>query len=836
MAGSSNVQFTPPPSPPSPTASFFDVSDEEEDEYNTIAHAAAKRGVRLLFSKSKVYVHPTPSAKDNIPGFIALVQQKPLPSSRNNTPSISPKNADLSSYLLAWVPESALGDAYSTYVKVDLADDDSPPRQKYLVPPLPETTTYRDPIGLYAFAVPLSQIYSLLVRPPSLGWWFGSLVINTRAGDSFPALFFHDSECESTILQKKKRARETFDPFGEDGNVFWGGDEVLRWLRRYAEVQRSNVDSTVYLINPSEEDQLSFGKAHITDTSAAKSKEPSGPSAQKSGPAPHDAGMDPFMKAIKETRWKVLEQLSKITTFTRRTANEIADNPRVPPQVRRLLKTPEIQTLQEEFDSARIYLARWAMSISEQSERERNQRIWTAKDVLEMENSSVGDFEILDLETGKISIHERRKPVTRKEWEGFFDPHTGRLQVTVEEVKERIFHGGLDPNDGVRKEAWLYLLEVYPWDSNQDERQALMNSRRDEYIRLKGAWWERMVEGDSTAEQQEWWKEQRNRIEKDVHRTDRMIPLFAGEDIPHPDPDSPFADTGTNVHLEQMKDMLLTYNEYNPDLGYVQGMSDLLAPTYAVMQDDAVAFWAFVGFMKRMERNFLRDQSGMRQQLLTLDHLVQLMDPKLYLHLQSADSTNFFFFFRMLLVWYKREFEWVDVLRLWEALWSDYLTSNFHLFIALAILEKHRDVIMDHLKQFDEVLKYINELSNTMDLIPILARAESLFHRFERSVQAIDKKNNFPAPPLSAQQRKPTTRSQTQPSSSHPNSTSNISTNSNAKSPDRSSGPSPSRGISTALPSTPGDNQPDPKVISPELRALLRKDDFWNQNSDGPST
>lgn len=89
-------------------------------------------------------------------------------------------------------------------------------------------------------------------------------------------------------------------------------------------------------------------------------------------------------------------------------------------------------------------------------------------------------------------------------------------------------------------------------------------------------------------------------IEKDVHRTDRNIPLFEGEDIPHPDPDSSFADVGTNVHLEQMKDMLLTYNEYNRELGYVQGMSDLLSPIYAVMQDDAVAFWGFVGFMERM--------------------------------------------------------------------------------------------------------------------------------------------------------------------------------------------------------------------------------------------
>jgi hypothetical protein len=253
-----------------------------------------------------------------------------------------------------------------------------------------------------------------------------------------------------------------------------------------------------------------------------------------------------------------------------------------------------------------------------------------------------------------------------------------------------------------------------------------------------------------------------------VHRTDRNVLIFAGEDIPHPDPDSPFAAVGTNVHMEQLKDMLLTYNEYNRDLGYVQGMSDLLAPIYAVLQDDALAFWGFKCFMDRMERNFLRDQSGMRAQLRSLDHLLQFMDPKLYAHLESADSTNFFFFFRMLLVWYKREFEWVDILHLWEVLWTDFLSSSFHLFVALAILEKHRDVIMTHLKHFDEVLKYsmsyflgpvrhfsfmftnwcllVNELSCTIDLNSTLIRAEALFKRVHRLVDAVDKKGNFPAP------------------------------------------------------------------------------------------
>lgn len=213
------------------------------------------------------------------------------------------------------------------------------------------------------------------------------------------------------------------------------------------------------------------------------------------------------------------------------------------------------------------------------------------------------------------------------------------------------------------------------------------------------------------------------------------MPIFEGEDIPHPDPKSPFAEVGTNVHLEQMKEMLLTYNEYNKDLGYVQGMSDLLAPIYAVIQDDAVAFWGFQKFMERMERNFLRDQSGMRNQLLTLDQLVQFMDPTLWNHLQSADSTNFFFFFRMILVWYKREFEWMDVLRLWEGLWTDCLSANFHLFIALAILEKHRDIIMDHLKHFDEVLKYSmsNDPPPNSQMIQLLTSISQRALQYHRS-------------------------------------------------------------------------------------------------------
>ena len=49
------------------------------------------------------------------------------------------------------------------------------------------------------------------------------------------------------------------------------------------------------------------------------------------------------------------------------------------------------------------------MGIAEQSEKEKKERIYTAKDVLELEESSVGDFEILDMEAGRMSIGDSKK-------------------------------------------------------------------------------------------------------------------------------------------------------------------------------------------------------------------------------------------------------------------------------------------------------------------------------------------------------------------------------------------------------------------------------------------
>ncbi|KAG9038438.1 GTPase activating protein [Tulasnella sp. JGI-2019a] len=206
-------------------------------------------------------------------------------------------------------------------------------------------------------------------------------------------------------------------------------------------------------------------------------------------------------------------------------------------------------------------------------------------------------------------------------------------------------------------------------------------------------------------------------------------------------------------------------------LGYVQGMSDLLSPIYVVCGGDEVeSFWCFVKTMERMvrfynrlfavvlhsssiplhlyqNRNFLRDQSGMKKQLLTLQQLLRMMDPELYKHFEKTDSLNLFFCFRWILIWFKREFVFDDVIKLWDCLWTDYYSTQFVLFVALAVLESHRDVILRYLVEFDEVLKYCNELSMTIDLDSTLAQAEVLFLSFAQIVADIDRRQAEQATP-----------------------------------------------------------------------------------------
>ncbi|XP_072127621.1 TBC1 domain family member 17 isoform X1 [Mobula birostris] len=332
-------------------------------------------------------------------------------------------------------------------------------------------------------------------------------------------------------------------------------------------------------------------------------------------------------------------------------------------------------------------------------------------------------FEVISCQAdlGQRPTVQRQETLTAAEWAKHLDPE-GRVQ-DVEELKKKIFKGGLCHS--IRREVWKFLLGYYLWGSTAEERKVMVKQKTDEYFRMKLQW-------KSVTEDQErrnsLLRAYKSLIERDVSRTDRNNKFYEGND---------------NPCLVLLNDVLMTYCMYNFDLGYVQGMSDLLSPILYVTQNEVDSFWCFTGFMEKVHRNFEESQESMKEQLEKLALLLRVLDSALCDFLDSRESGNLCFCFRWLLIWFKREFSFPDILRLWEVQWTGHPCPNFHLLVCCAILDSERDALMNPNYGFNEILKHINELTMRLNMEDILCRAEAIYQQLaacpqlQRSVQQI---------------------------------------------------------------------------------------------------
>ncbi|KAI8822969.1 rab-GTPase-TBC domain-containing protein [Fimicolochytrium jonesii] len=460
----------------------------------------------------------------------------------------------------------------------------------------------------------------------------------------------------------------------------------------------------------------------------------------------------PMANKIEDVGWNMLERFSKVTNIAKNTTVQVLEHPLarpilpyIPQNVRSLfLSSAEAEALLAEYEPAGQYVARFAADLQSRLGSHPTPPPQLKKD-------KTRDFEVLSV--GRRH-HRTGEALSAEQWISWYD-HTGKLTLSEREIRAIVFSGGVE-ND-VRVDVWKYLLKVYPYDSTDAERTLIMEKRNTEYEDMKAQWQSILLDvaqseaaalkAGLTLEQRESQagdekedadvvtkiKERKYRVEKDVVRTDRTIPFFANlageEEISPVSPSDMQEVISANRNLEMLRNILVTYTMYNFELGYVQGMNDLLAPILVVMQNENEAFWCLVQFMEVVQSNFFRDQSGMRKQLRRLELLIKLMDPYLYAHMEITDSINLFCCFRWLLIYFKREFEFADIMRLWEVMWACPLTKEFHLFVAFAILNQHRQELMAK-TAFDETLKYINDLSGHIHLESTLERAEILFKVF----------------------------------------------------------------------------------------------------------
>ncbi|XP_062968798.1 small G protein signaling modulator 2 isoform X3 [Cynocephalus volans] len=210
-----------------------------------------------------------------------------------------------------------------------------------------------------------------------------------------------------------------------------------------------------------------------------------------------------------------------------------------------------------------------------------------------------------------------------------------------------------------------------------------------------------------------------HRIDKDVQRCDRNYWYF------------------TTPNLERLRDIMCSYVWEHLDVGYVQGMCDLLAPLLVILDNDQLAYSCFSHLMKRMSQNF-PNGGAMDTHFANMRSLIQILDSELFeLMHQNGDYTHFYFCYRWFLLDFKRELLYEDVFAVWEVIWAARHISSEHfvLFIALALVEAYREIIRDNNMDFTDIIKFFNERAECHDAQEILRIARDLVHKVQMLIE-----------------------------------------------------------------------------------------------------
>ncbi|OAY31479.1 TBC1 domain family member 15 [Manihot esculenta] len=516
-------------------------------------------------------------------------------------------------------------------------------------------------------AVPLTDVRSIRRHTPTLGWQYVIVVLSS--GLAFPPLYFYNGgvkEFLATIKQHVFIVRSL-----EDANVFLVNDFQNPLQRTLSSLELPR-------IIPTASGASAFSSAG--DSSSYENHErDDGDSHNETYDTSHNVRRQKSNDPARDLSIQVLEKFSLVTKFARETTSQLFS-----------------ENQSNGFgEFGRKNYSHPSLDIPQTTPKDPEEvpfRSPVPSDPIE--------FDKLTLVWGK----PRQPPLGSEEWATFLDPE-GRV-MDSKALRKRIFYGGVEHT--LRREIWPLLLGYHTYDSTYAEREFLQHSKKFEYETTKRQWQSISPE---QAKRFTKFRERKGLIDKDVVRTDRSLPFYDGDDNP-------------NVNV--LRDILLTYSFYNFDLGYCQGMSDLLSPILFVMEDESESFWCFVALMERLGPNFNRDQSGMHSQLFALSKLVELLDSPLHNYFKQNDCLNYFFCFRWILIQFKREFEYGKTLCLWEVLWTHYLSEHLHLYACVAILKRYRNKIMGEQMDFDTLLKFINELSGHIDLDAVLRDAEAL--------------------------------------------------------------------------------------------------------------
>ncbi|XP_071719657.1 uncharacterized protein [Rutidosis leptorrhynchoides] len=272
---------------------------------------------------------------------------------------------------------------------------------------------------------------------------------------------------------------------------------------------------------------------------------------------------------------------------------------------------------------------------------------------------------------------------------------------------QRLASLGIPDGAGIRSTVWKLLLAYLPkdkanWPSELAKKRSEYKNFKEDLLKNPSEVTRKLEESTSSENGEGKGLLSRSEIPEDEHplslgKTSVWNQFFQDTEIieqidrdvkrTHPDMHFFSGDSAAaKANQDALKDILIIYAKLNPGIRYVQGMNEILAPLYYVFKNDpsedfaenaeADTFFCFVELLSGCRDNFCKqlDNSvvGIRSTISKLSQLLKEHDEELWRHLELTTKVNpQFYAFRWITLLLTQEFNFADILHIWDTLLSD---------------------------------------------------------------------------------------------------------------------------------------------------------------------
>ena len=196
------------------------------------------------------------------------------------------------------------------------------------------------------------------------------------------------------------------------------------------------------------------------------------------------------------------------------------------------------------------------------------------------------------------------------------------------------------------------------------------------------------------------------------------------------------------THADVIVRILFIYSYFFPDLSYVQGMNEIIAPIYYIFSFDktygvepsienieADTFWTFNCLMTQVKDIFNREKDdkdiGLSGKVKRLKLMLKIVDSQLYEHFEKYKLEYSTFAYRWFILFFSQEFLMIDILRLWDYIFApeDKFLNCYFISLAVLFLKKDELLVSDLTGMLSE-LRSIKGL-NVEEMISISKKIKS---------------------------------------------------------------------------------------------------------------